>query len=49
MNSKAMHNSFTLLAIIRLSAKGTEGVMKPGCYRLKYLFIILSTEAFGTL
>lgn len=49
MNSKAMHNSFTLLAIIRLSAKGTDGVMKRRCFRLKLMFAILFTGVLGIL
>ena len=37
------------MPIIRLSAKGTDGVMKRRCFRLKLMFVILSTGVFGTL
>ena len=37
------------IRIIRLSAKGTDGVMKPVCFHRKNLFAILSTEVFGIL
>lgn len=42
-------SSMLLISIIRLSAKGTDGVMKRGCFRLKLMFAILSTGVFGTL
>ena len=36
-------SSMLLISIIRLSAKGTDGVMKRGCFRLKLMFAILFT------
>jgi len=41
-------NSF-FISIIRLSAKGTDGVMKRRCFRLKLMFAILFTGVLGIL
>lgn len=38
-----------LISIIRLSAKGTDGVMKRRCFRLKLMFAILFTGVLGIL
>lgn len=37
------------MSIIRLSAKGTDGVMKRRCFRLKLMFAILFTGVLGIL
>lgn len=37
------------IPIIRLSAKGTDGVMKRRCFRLKLMFAILFTGVLGIL
>lgn len=37
------------ISIIRLSAKGTDGVMKRRCFRLKLMFAILFTGVLGIL
>lgn len=37
------------IGIIRLSAKGTDGVMKRRCFRLKLMFAILFTGVLGIL
>ncbi|MDB7903778.1 hypothetical protein PND81_20915 [Flavonifractor plautii] len=38
-----------IISIIRLSAKGTDGVMKRRCFRLKLMFAILFTGVLGIL
>ena len=37
------------IGINRLSAKGTDGVMKRRCFRLKLMFAILFTGVLGIL
>ena len=42
-------NQLVYISIIRLSAKGTDGVMKRRCFRLKLMFAILFTGVLGIL
>ena len=42
-------NRQSAISIIRLSAKGTDGVMKRRCFRLKLMFAILFTGVLGIL
>ena len=42
-------SSRNVISIIRLSAKGTDGVMKRRCFRLKLMFAILFTGVLGIL
>ena len=43
------NSSRKAISIIRLSAKGTDGVMKRRCFRLKLMFAILFTGVLGIL
>ena len=51
--NESIKNKIVLLiffiSIIRLSAKGTDGVMKRRCFRLKLMFAILFTGVLGIL
>lgn len=49
VQDNVMAKSLFFISIIRLSAKGTGGVMKRRCFRLKLMFAILFTGVLGIL